>query len=125
MSKRTYTKAQKQQLRKDVYQVAKEYKKALEQEYLPNPNGMAKLEMLFPDAIMEAEFKISLEIHRRLQQVEKEVLDWLVFDKTDKYTSENVRIGCGNVKINHENRKKLLKYAMECDAMVGYWKLSK
>ena len=127
MSKRTYTKAQKQQLRKDVYQVAKEYKKALEQEHSPkhSKSNAAKLEISFPVAIMEADFKISLEIHRKLQQLEKEVLDMLVFDEKDKYTSENVRIGCGNVKINHENRKKLLKYAMECDAMVGYWKLSK
>ena len=125
MSQRTYTKSQKKLLRKDIYDIAKEYKKALEEAHLPNLCNVAKLEISFPVAIMEADFKISLEIHRELQKLEKEVLDMLVFDETDKYTSENVRIGCGNVKTNHENRKKLLKYAMECDAMVGYWKLSK
>ena len=121
---RSYTKEQKKQLRKGVYNVAKKYKKQLEDQYLPNPNATARLEILFPEAIMEAEFKISLEIHRRLQKIEKQAVDRLVFDKTGKYTSENARIGCSNVQKNLENRKALLKFAMECDAMVGYWQLS-
>ena len=124
-TQRTYSKAEKKQARKIIYDVAKKYKKKLEENYLPNLSEAEKLEILFPVAIMEADFKMSLDIHRRLQKIEKEVLDLLVFDEKDKYTSENVRIGCKNVKINHENRKYLLKFAMECDAMVGYWQLSK
>ena len=121
----TYTKAQKKQMRKDVYDSAKRYKKGMEDEYLPNPNGAARLEMMFPQAIMEADFNLSLAIHRKLLHLEKEILDVLVFDETDRFSSENVRVGCNNIKINNENRKRLLKMAMECDAQVGYWQLSK
>ena len=124
MSARTYTKAQKKQARKLIYDVAKRYKNELEEEYLENPYDGAKFHILFPIAIMKADFKNSLEIHRRLQNLEDKALDLLVFDKKDKYTSENVRIGCTNVKLNNENRKALLKIAMECDAKFGYWRLS-
>ena len=123
-TQRTYTKAQKKQARKIIYDTAKRYKKELEEEYLQNPGPVAKLHTLFPVAIMKADFRMSLEIHRRLQNLDNQALDLLVFDKKDKYTSENVRVGCANVNLNNKNRKTLLKWAMECDAKFGYWKLS-
>jgi hypothetical protein len=120
----SYTKAEKKQMRKEVYDIAKIYKKQLEEQFGPNPNRAAQMEMLFAQAIMEAEFRISLEIHRKLYETEKKALDILVFNEKEGYNSEQVRLGCKNVKINHENRKGLLKLAMSCDAEIGYWQLS-
>ena len=119
-----YTKAQKKAQRNNVYQAAKLLKNNIKERY-PNPNSMAKLEMLFPQAIMDANFRMSLEIHRKLHEYEEKGLDLLVFNEKEKYTSENVRIGCKNIKINYENRKVLLRGAMTCDAKYGYWQLSK
>lgn len=121
---RTYTKEQKIEKRKKVYLLAKSFKKCLERKY-PNPNNMAKLEILFCIRIMDGNFKESLEIHKMLKSVEEKCLDSLVFDKTQQYNSEDVRVGCSNIKRTNSHRKIVLEYAMICDATVGYWKLSK
>lgn len=119
-----YTKAQKKAQRNNVYQAAKLYKKHLEDRY-STPNSMAKLEMLFPKAVMEANFKMAIEVHRTLQEFEEKALDMVVFNETDDYSSEDVRVGCKNIKINNDNRKEILRGAMTCDAKYGYWQLSK
>ena len=119
----TYTKAQKKSMRNTVYQAAKHYKKQLEDRY-PTPNSMARLEMLFPKAIMEGNFKMAIQVHRELKYFEDKAVEMVVFNETDDFSSEDCRVGCKNIKINNENRRVILKGAMTCDARVGYWQLS-
>lgn len=119
----SYTKVEKKFMRNAVYQAAKLYKKQLDDRY-PTPNSMARLEMLFPKAIMEGNFRMAIDVHRRLKYYEDKGIDILVFNQKDDFSSEDCRVGCEYIKINNDNRKTILKAAMTCDSRVGYWKLS-
>jgi len=125
-TQRTYTKAQKKQARKHIYDNTKILYQANRQLYYERGMDDWYMETLlsFLQSIMECDFKNALKGQKLLNDFENDVFDRLLFGDKE-YTSEKVRQCCANIKENNQERKELLKDAMMCDAMFGYWKLSK
>jgi len=120
----TYTKEQKKQLRKEVYDLAKLMKKDIQIDDAQSSYNHNIL--VFYDCIKKADFKAAIYGHKMLVKTESEVLDEVVFNaEKHNLNSEDLRLCAKNIKVSNNNRKFILKMAMECDATVGYWKLSK
>ena len=124
-TQRSYTKAQKKLARKSVYDNAKNAYCKNRQLYYERGVDDWYMETLltFLQSIMECDFRNALRGQKLLNDFENDAIDRIMFGNED-YSSEKVRQCCVNIKENNENRKALLKIAMECDAMVGYWQLT-
>jgi hypothetical protein len=120
----TYTKQQKKQMRKQVYALAKELHNHISYYDVINTSYQIKY-LTFLTAIKKGDFKIATKMYKQLDIKDEKIIDYLVFGKSDKINSEDVRISCEIIKNLLAGRKDLFKLAMMCDASVGYWKLSK
>jgi len=120
----TYTKQQKQQRRKQVYDLAKSLHKHVRDYDVINNSYKIKY-LTFVTAIKNGEFKLATKMYKQLDIKDEKIIDYVVFGNSDKINSEYVRISCEIIKHLLDARKSLFKSAMECDATVGYWKLSK
>lgn len=123
-TQRRYTKQQKNKMRKQVYSNAKDLHNRICEYYVINTIYKIKY-LTFITAIKNGEFKIATKMYKDLGIIDEKVIDHMVFGKSDIFNSEDVRISCENVKLLLAARKDLFKAAMQCDATVGYWKLSK
>ena len=130
----TYTKEQKKEYRKRVYDIAcggARYfsgynKKELGTDYDEGSYYYLRLNADFYQCIKKAEYMMSLKLHKKLNEIEEKVLDEMVFNaEENELNSEDVRKGSARTKKYHNARKDMLYSAMSCDARVGYWKLSK
>ena len=117
------TKNQKKEMRKKIYNEANKCYKCFEEEHL---DGLIfeKYKSFFKH-IKNGDFNESIKTHRILNKIESFGIDSVVFDKKNKYTSEETRVTCNNIKRFNDKRRELLKGAMKLDAEIGYWKLSK
>jgi hypothetical protein len=119
-----YTKQEKKEIRKEVYAYANKVHKLISED--DTISISYKIEYLsFLTAIKNAEFMIASKIYKQLDIRDDQIVDQVVFGKSDKINSEDVRISCAVIKNLLRLRKAIFKKAMITDAEIGYWKLSK
>jgi len=118
-----YTEVEKKDLRSFIYDWADEiYNQIIN---VGNINGKhTKMELEFLNGIKEGNFNLCLELHKKMMKVEESFLDIAMFQDND-ITSECLRKCSKTIKNSYDGRRKMLKYAMRTDALIGYWKLCK
>jgi hypothetical protein len=119
-----YTKEEKKEFRKGVYDYANKAHKYISSYDVIHISYKIKY-LTFLTAIKNAEFMIASKIYKQLDIKDNQIINYLVFGKSDKINSEDVRISCEIIKNLLNLRKAIFKKAMITDAEIGYWKLSK
>lgn len=81
-----------------------------------------RMELEFLNGIKEGNFKLCLELHKKMMKDEQDFLDIAMFK--DKHITTQCLLKCSdNIKNCYEGRRNMLKYAMMIDEKIGFWKL--
>ena len=111
-------------MRKEVYDYADKIHKYISSYDVIHISYKIKY-LTFITAIKNGEFMIASKIYKQLEIKDEKIIDYVVFGKSDKINSEDVRISCETIKNLLNLRKAIFGKAMRTDAEIGYWKLSK
>ncbi len=109
-----YTEAEKKRIKSIIYDWAnKIYNDIISNSRNVN-NNHTKMQLEFLNGIKEGNFKLCLELHKKMMKDEQGFLDIAMFEDDD-ITSGSLIKCSENIKNCYDGRRTMLEYAMKID----------